>query len=680
MATDPYRYFRVEARELVEGLAQGVLELEKGSTDAGVGPRLFRLAHTLKGAARVVRRTGLAELAHAVEELLARGRDQSRPSSREEILELLGLVDRMSAELKALDAPPAATAPTAPQAAPVEDAFQTVRIEIEEMDTVLRAVMETGVQLSSLAREITRVRQLALVSAALSNRLGLRAGTGSANARDQALAEELRSGLERSAQGLETSMERVTQELADVREGTDRLRLVPAEALFPSLQRAVRDAAEALEKQAELTITGGGLRLDAHVLTPLRAALLHLVRNAVAHGIESPAERRALGKAPRGTVALRVERRDQRVVFTCSDDGRGVDVRAVRRELAARGLADAAELAKLSDDAVLERLLGAGISTTASVTPIAGRGVGLDVVRETAQRLSGDVRVRSEPGRGTAIELAVPVSLAAVRALVVEAGATTAAIALDDVRETLRLEAGAIGRTPEGDVVSLGGKILPFLPLGRALRQPGGFERATARSAVVVAVGERTAVVGVDRLLGTFEVVVRPLPRGALADPVVAGAALDAEGNPRLVLDTGGLLTAAGMPAATNVEPLAPNRLPILVIDDSLTTRMLEQSILESAGYAVEVAVSAEQGLEKARQKPYGLFIVDVEMPGMNGFEFVGTTRADPELRRVPAILVSSRDAPEDLKKGEDAGASAYVVKGEFDQNLLLSHIRRLFG
>ncbi len=685
MATDPYRYFRVEARELVEGLGQGILELEKGSTDAAIAPRLFRFAHTLKGAARVVRRLELAELAHAAEDVLARGRDGNRASTREELAELLALVDRMSAALEELDAPAAAAAAAparaaraaAPATLPLEEPLQTVRVELEEMDSVLRAVTETGVQLAALGREVARIRQLALVSAALSSRLGLRAVASSAGARDQALAEELQSGLERTAQGLETSIERVMQELSGVREGTDRLRLIPADALFPSLRRAVRDAAEALGRSAELTVTGGNLRLDAHVLGPLRAALLHLVRNAVAHGIEAPAERRAAGKAERGTVVLRVERRADRVVFACSDDGRGIDVQAVRRELAARGVTDATELARLPDEAVLERLLAARISTTTSVTPIAGRGVGLDVVRETARHLSGEVKLRTEHGRGTTIELAVPVSLAAVRALLVEVGATTAAIPLDSVRETVRLEAGTIGRTPEGDVVSLGGKILPFLPLARALRQGGPLERTAARSAVVVAVGQRAAVVGVDRLLGTFDLVVRPLP--GVASAAVAGAALDAEGNPQLVLDPEGLLGAARAVEPANVEASA-ELLPILVIDDSLTTRMLEQSILESAGYTVEVAVSAEQGLEKARQKPHGVFIVDVEMPGMNGFDFVRVTRADPELRRVPAILVSSRDAPEDLAKGAEAGASAYVVKGEFDQNLLLSHIRRLLG
>jgi len=697
VATDPYRYFRVEARELIDGLSQGVLELEREGADPAVLPRLFRLAHTLKGAARVVRQVALAELAHEVEEVLERARAAARSPTPSELRELLTLVDRMAAGLGALDAPPgAAPAAGVPEVAPAalpggaaapvraaaaDDVFQTVRVEIEEMDALLRAVTETGVQLASLKRDIDRLRQLGLLSAALSSRLTLRSTSarGSASDKERALAEDFQSAFERVMSALEVGVERVDQELADVRDGADRLRLVPAQALVPSLTRAVRDAADALGRQAALEFSGGSLRLDAHVLGPLRDALLHLVRNAVAHGIEPPRERADAGKAQLGRIAVGVERRGGRVVFTCVDDGKGIDVLAVRRELVTRGYARADEVAQLTDGAVLERLLAGGVSTTKSVTHISGRGVGLDVVRETAARLQGEVTVTTTLGRGTSVSLAVPVSLAALRALVVEAGATAAAIPLEAVQETVRIAAGGIGQTPEGDSISSGGKVIPFLSLARALRETGRVDRRAACSAVVVAAGGRSAAVGVDRLVGTLDLIVHPLPEAVHVDAIVAGAALDAEGNPRLVLDPEGLIAAAAG-VRDLAEPAANELLPILIIDDSLTTRMLEQSILESAGYEVELAVSAEQGLEKARERRYGLFVVDVEMPGMDGFEFVSRTRADPELGRIPAILVSSRDAPEDQLRGQHAGASAYIVKGEFDQNLLLTNIRRLLG
>jgi two-component system chemotaxis sensor kinase CheA len=185
---------------------------------------------------------------------------------------------------------------------------------------------------------------------------------------------------------------------------------------------------------------------------------------------------------------------------------------------------------------------------------------------------------------------------------------------------------------------------------------------------------------GVDRVLGARTVILRPLPVLAPAAPLVAGVWLDAEGDPQILIDPEGLGSNDLPHEGAVATPGAPPRLPVLVVDDSLTTRMLEQSILETAGYEVEIAVSGEEALDKARRRRYGIFIVDVEMPGMDGFAFVERTRADPALREVPAILVTSRSAPEDFRRGQEIGAGAYITKNEFDQAHLLETIRRLAG
>jgi two-component system chemotaxis sensor kinase CheA len=264
-----------------------------------------------------------------------------------------------------------------------------------------------------------------------------------------------------------------------------------------------------------------------------------------------------------------------------------------------------------------------------------------------------------------------------------------AVIPLDAVRRMLRVSAPQIAHAAEGQQLSYEGRAIPFVPLAHALAAGAGnavrsqlratSERAASASwtSIVIEAGGACAAFGADRVLGTGQAVLRPLGRHALATRVVAGAALDAEGTPQLVLDPDGLLAVALEARPTVVEKPARGE-PILVIDDSLTTRMLEQSILESAGYAVDVASSAEEGLEKAGLRRYALFLVDVEMPGIDGFTFVERTRADPQLKHTPAILVTSRDAPEDRERGRQVGASAYVVKSEFDQVALLSTIRKL--
>jgi two-component system chemotaxis sensor kinase CheA len=271
--------------------------------------------------------------------------------------------------------------------------------------------------------------------------------------------------------------------------------------------------------------------------------------------------------------------------------------------------------------------------------------------------------------------------MAALQVLEVQAAGTVAAIPLDGVRCTLRHDLGQIARTAQGDSLVHDGQALPFLTLARVLHAaapaPAGTRASGWGSAVIVQGVEGLAAIGVDRLLGAASVVMRPLPDFTPAADVVAGASLDARGQPQLVLDPEGLVQQARHAGAPPV-PAAPERVPVLVVDDSLTTRMLEQSILESAGYLVHAAVSAEDALERARQQRYALFLVDVEMPGMDGFGFIERTRADPQLREVPAILVTSRASPEDRRRGQEVGAQGYIVKSEFAQAEFLQRVHEL--
>jgi two-component system, chemotaxis family, sensor kinase CheA len=683
VSVDPYKYFRVEARELIDGLSAGVLQIERGGPNKEVVGRLLRLAHTLKGAARVVRLTEIARHSHAVEDALAPFRDGHGSLPAERVTQLLGLIDQMASELASLDGPKASAVP-APRAN-AEVPVETVRVELEEMDLLLDGVTEATVQINSLEREGERLARARDLTKLLLEQLGAgqaeKGNSPAATLRAYALAEELGYTLERVSRNVASGVELVNRELGQVRDAANRFRLQPASAIFSSLERAVRDAAQALGKRIAFRTTGGDGRVDAHVLSGMRDALSHVVRNAVAHGIEPESQRVASRKPPVGEVTLAVERRGDRIAFSCRDDGRGIDVAGLRRAAVVAGAVGEAESTRLSDADVFQLLLQGGLTTARALTEVSGRAVGLDAVRETVSRFNGQVRIRTEPGRGTSVEILVPVSLSSVSSLVVEADGVAAAVPLDAVRRTLRVTDAEIARTADGDSIVHEGRVIPFIPLARALRRPGAStRRRLAWSAVVVAAGSSLAAVGVDRLLGTGTVVVRPLPARADIDGVVAGASLDAEGHPQLVVDPEGLVAAAQQARALVSEAQVRPRLPLLVVDDSLTTRMLEQSILESAGYEVDLATSAEQALEKAKSQRYALFVVDVEMPGMDGFQFVATTRADPNLRETPAILVTSRGAPEDQRRGLEAGARAYIAKGEFDQGHLLKSIRDLIG
>lgn len=665
MPRDPYKYFRIEARDLLDQMSQGVLTLEKqGGIDQVA--LLLRLAHTLKGAARVVKEIGIADACHAIEEVLIPWRERGDMPLQADIDRVLAELDKAEQALKLL-APPE-TAATPKTVTPAEETTRTVRAEISEVDTLLDGVAETHALVGGLRGAAASMEKSRHIADLLLAQLAPRPGTVPTGAQKQlfTLAEELRRSLTGIDSALGRTLEQMERELGQLRDNAEQLRLVGVAGLLTTLERTARDSARSLGREVSFSGSGGEIRLDAPMLDALQQALVQIVRNAVAHGIEPPEERIRLGKPEAGKVVLRIERRGGRIRFECSDDGRGLDFDAIRR---------AANAPRASDAEALRLLLNGGISTSERVTEASGRGVGLDVVRALMQKVGGTLEIRSEPGRGTTFDLSVPPSLSAVEALLVEVSAVTAALPLDATRHCLRLQPEDFVRTGKGLAILQDGAAIPFLPLAEALGLPYAAEEERW-TAVVVTGQTGSAALGIDRLLGSARLVVHPLPEEAPASDIIAGASLDAEGTPRLMLDPDRLVATAqaggARAAETRVLP------PVLVIDDLLTTQMLQRSILELAGYNVDLAGSAEIGLEMARNRDYGIFLVDVEMPGMDGFGFVETIRADPALFRTPAILVTSRAAPEDLQRGKDVGAQGYMVKSAFDQGELLSMIKRL--
>ncbi len=676
MSVDPYRYFRIEARELLEGLSRGSLELEKGRGGKELLGRLLRQAHTLKGASRVVKQSAIGDLAHAVEDVLGPFREDPGALPKERIDELLRLLDAIAGRVSMLD-PAAAASPARPAVSAAEEPAEAVRVDLDEVDRLLEGLIEAGARAWGLARELEELEASLAPAAGLAAEL---ARKGTRDPKLAAAAEALAASLGAAHRRLGGRLEELSRGLQEAREQAGRLRLLPAGSIFASLERAARDAAGSLGKRVDFQASGGETRLDAHVLGGLRAALLHVVRNAVAHGIEPEPVRAAAGKPPAGRVEVSVERRGGRIVFTCRDDGAGVDVKAVRRAAQRKGLLPAGAPEAMDAEEALRLLLRGGVTTAGNVDAVSGRGIGLDAVREVVARLKGEVRARTQAGRGTAFEIAVPVTLSSLPALLVEAGGVAAAVPLDSVPAVRRVAGSEVARSPEGDSVLEEGQGVPLAALAPLLgaEAPSRTSRGPS-SVVLVRSGEGRAGLAVDRILGVSSVVVRPLPAWAAADPIVAGTALDAEGTPQVVLDPEALVRSARGGRAKAAEEPRP-RPPVLVVDDSLTTRMLEQSILESSGYEVELANSGEEGLAKARRRKYGLFLVDVEMPGMDGFEFISRAKSDAALRDVPALLVTSRAADEDRRRGEEVGATAYIVKSEFDQGRLLEIIRSLIG
>src|SRR5258708_5815825 len=319
---DRYKYFRIEASELLEGLSQDVLELERGGPGKDLVGRILRLAHTLKGASRVVKQPEIAELAHAIEDIFAPYRERPDAVPAERLNQALVLLDTIAGKIASLDLPVQAARAEVPR--PVaEELFETVRVEIAETDKLLDGVSEAAIQLTALRREIGSIEGVRQLAGNVRECFGL--GSASAVAKARALTEELCNHLEHLERGVAAKTGQVAAELAQVRDAANRLRLLPAKTVFAALERSIRDAAHALQKEVVFESFGGDVRLDAHVLTAIRDALLHVVRNAAAPGIEPPGERVASGKPAQGRVQWGGERRANRAPFSCRDDGQGSD-------------------------------------------------------------------------------------------------------------------------------------------------------------------------------------------------------------------------------------------------------------------------------------------------------------------------------------------------------------------
>ena len=669
MAKDPYRYFRIEAQELVEDLGQGLAQLEKGY-DSEIVRRLLRHAHTLKGAARVVRRVEIGNLAHRFEDLLSQHRDGPDAIAVATMNDALQVLAQIRRDVAELDVPSRKIRVVTEDIVPQEGS-ESVRVRVRDLDDVLDSALAAAAGASSLEAVGRRLEE---ICSELRTLVEAKSDKTRITEDGERLVEELESLHRR----LGERTERVVGELGEIRTIASELRLIPARVVIADIERAARDAAQTLDKLVEVHCEGAEIHIDAHVLAGLRTALLHVVRNSVAHGIETRSERERQGKPAVGRIEISLERLGHQVRIVCRDDGKGVDFDEVQRAAVVRG-AISSEAARDMDAASLTALLlRGGLSTTHAVTEVSGRGVGLDAARHAIEALRGEITLRSTKGEETVVEMVVPISLAAVPALSLQVEGCSVLVPLGNVRQTLRLRRDDVVRGEQGQRIERDGEAIPFVRLDHLLA--GSLTNPEVQSAVILEAGGRIAAVGVDRLGGVQSIVIRPIPAHAEAAAFVSGAVFDDEGVPQLVLAPAAVVETATSARRVVYESATAESPPLLVIDDSLTTRMLEQSILESAGYRVELATSGEEGLAKARQQRYGAFIVDVEMPGMNGFEFISAVRDDDRLSMTPSILVTSRADPTDKRRGKEVGARAYIVKSEFDQAELLEAIRRLVG
>jgi two-component system chemotaxis sensor kinase CheA len=503
---------------------------------------------------------------------------------------------------------------------------------------------------------------------------------GEASAATLRLGSALLERLERDPSGL-TEYRDLVRSLNQLQELALHARMIPVMSLAPRLRRAVRDLARDTGKEVRFETRGEDAEIDRGVLERLADPLLHLVRNAVDHGVESPDERRLHGKPVEGTIRLHAMQLGSEVVIAVSDDGSGIDVARVRE---AAGRTDRSAI-KMDDEAALYLIFRSGLTTATKVTDVSGRGVGLDAVRASLNAVRGRIEVRSDPGIGTEFRIAVPITMATLRCLVITAGGQAYAIPLHSVRAVLPPQ--PLAQVGGRAMTMLDGRPVPISSLAAVL----GTGNGAVGPSVVVAGLTRSHAFRVDDLVDQRDVVVKGLGELVPRLPAVAGAGVQPDGSILLVLEAAGLIErarrmdngdrsqeAAG--GGGHEETVPQRAASILVVDDALTVRELQRSIFENAGYRVRVAVNGEEALVEISHERPDLVLTDVQMPRMDGFELTEAIRKQPALASLPVIILTSRGSDEDHRRGLDVGADGYIVKSGFDQAALLSAVERLLG
>jgi two-component system chemotaxis sensor kinase CheA len=532
--------FLVEAREILETLGHDLVDLEKRPADAELLNKIFRGVHTLKGTSSFLGLSAVSDLAHEYEDLLNKLRKgvlQVRPSMMDVMLEAAdqlrklvaavehkettphdctATVERLHREIRGEAAPAAVVAetPEATKSSEAKSADLTIRVDVSRLDHLMNLVGELV-----LAR----------------NRLSQTAA---------AIGQELVKS-ERSA-GLQEASTQVDFITTELQMAVMKTRMVPVARLFNRLPRLVRDLSRETGKAVDLQIYGEETELDKSIIEELNDPLVHLIRNAVDHGIEPEAERRAAHKDPGGTIVVNAEHQGNHIVISIEDDGRGIDPQRLRQKAVEKGLLSPAQAADLSDRDAVNLIFAPGFSTAATVTSISGRGVGMDVVRSNIARLKGIIDVQSQPGHGTLITLKVPLTLAIIQGLLVRVAQEIFAIPLASVLEVVRVHRNDLQTVHGRWTIRLRDSVLPLVSLGDILRVPGSQHDNPWLYVVVVGWADQRTGLVVDAMMGQREVVIKSLGDYLSNTTGIAGSTILGDGRTILIVDVGQLMSLVG--------------------------------------------------------------------------------------------------------------------------------------
>ncbi len=747
MAFDKEKFiaqFLSEAKEHLIKLNDDLLELEKNPDDKDTINRVFRSAHTIKGSSKMMKLNAISDVAHKLEDALDALRQKKIRHSQEisdlyfkgvdtisGMLEIVASgkevqegeysickeLERVAQGQMHMPKTPESEDPAkrvtehkvvaelddlthdiAVEKDPADESERrkstrgsdTLRISENKLDGLIKLMGEVVSTHSRMRRRVYRIKEIEKLSkknAEIISKLGTEAPP---DKKDQEMmlhiADTLYSDVKNFISDIREEgnvFETLTGELQD---RSLEMRMLPLSTIFNGFHRVVRDVARDFEKEVDFLVEGGDTELDKKIIEKIGDPLIHMVRNSVDHGIETPEERVKKGKPRRGIIRLSARYEGGSVFVELNDDGAGVSVQRIKERALKKRMFDEEALKSIPDTEILNLIFHPGFSTSDMITDISGRGVGMDVVkRNICDDLKGAIQVKTKEGRGTAFHIRLPLTMAIMHVLVVSISDMVFAIPSHFVKEVVRVREEDIINVVDKRAIRLREQIIPVADLNNILGLPsisGGNENG--RLILIVAGGSERQGLIIDNLLQEEDRTIKPLPAHMKDIDLISGVTVSGSNEIDNVLNIPKIMEAAKeVKVAEYIKQHAHKDkqvINILVVDDSVSTREIEKSILESYGYRVSLAEDGMEALEYAMKTKFDLVVTDIEMPMLDGFSLTEKLKNDENYKDTPVILVSSRDKEEDKKRGLMVGADAYIVKGDFDQTNLLDAIQSLVG
>jgi chemosensory pili system protein ChpA (sensor histidine kinase/response regulator) len=710
--------FIEEAQQLVPDIGSDLREWKANPSDVKVTESLRRSLHTLKGSARMAGAIRLGELCHLMESRIESALEAggALPADLFEYLE--ERMDRLSADVErmgvAKQPEPAAAELRAPEVKaepPLPSAAALLRVNADTLDHLINEAGEIAIartraeaelraikhSLSDLSESVARLRgQLREVEVQADSQMQSRLSVMDEKKSEfdplefdrytrlqeltRLMAESLNDvvstqhGLQKYLGDTDAALLQQSRISREVQQDLMRVRAVPFANLSERLYRIVRQTARELGKKAELEISGAEVELDRGVLERIGAPLEHMLRNALVHGIEDPAARAAARKSESGRIAIALRQESNEIALVFSDDGAGLDLEALRRKGAERGLLPAGR--EPTDAELAQLVFASGLSTAEAVTEVAGRGVGMDVVRSEIASIGGRVDIATARGQGTTFTIYLPLTLAVTQAVLVRSGTNVIALASAMVEQVLRLKADALAAHYENKSIEFHDRTYPLHAMHQLLGRPPAGERQPYNSVLLLRSGVQRVAVHVDELLGNQEIVVKAIGAQLGRVPGVTGATVLADGRIALIMNPVQLVqrqyAAPTMPRIVHTTSVKAALAPVvMVVDDSITVRKITGRLLEREGYRVVTAKDGVDALEQMAESLPKVMLVDIEMPRMDGFDLARNVRADARTQGIPIIFISSRTAEKHRSQAAQIGVNAFLGKPYPEAELL---------